>query len=224
MAATGASSQQASSQPSADVNPRNPEWMVAQQERLDAARQVFGGHANVSLEKAYPLMYLQGAKEAIDTAGKMVAEGRSSQPAQSSQLGQSSASASSQPSADLVRQASDADSPIRNHYDANLFQNRFGETSPTMFNPARHTVVIAGRPVQATWDGNLVMSPQPCADSQSFNYLIHVLIVSPGSLDASRVYPCPSTLKSQTSVCKHATFSTAGASRTIRSISQSGEI
>ena len=194
MAATGASSQQASSQPSADVNPRNPEWMVAQQARLDGARQVFGGHANVSLEKAYPLMYLQGAKEAIDTAGKMVAEGRSSQPAQSSQLGQSSASASSQPSADLVRQASDADSPIRNHYDANLFQNRFGETSPTMFNPARHTMIIARRPVQATWDGNLVMSLQPCGDSHSFKRLVQFfLILSPGALVASRVYLCPST-------------------------------
>ena len=74
------------------------------------------------------------------------------------------------------------------------FKNRFGETSPTMFNPARHTMIIARRPVQATWDGNLVMSLQPCGDSHSFKRLVQFfLILSPGALVASRVYLCPST-------------------------------
>ena len=46
--------------------------------------------------------------------------------------------------------ASAASQEVKSHYEANLMQNRFGEDSPSMFNPARHTVVVCGRPVQAT--------------------------------------------------------------------------
>ena len=122
MVSAGASFKQASSQPSSYVNPSSPQWIVAGKRRLDGARQVFGGHSDISLSKVYEVLYLQETKEAIDTAGRMVEQGQSSKPGQSSQQGQSSSS--SQPTADWVAEASDADSHIRNHYDANLFQKQ----------------------------------------------------------------------------------------------------
>ena len=36
-----------------------------------------------------------------------------------------------------------------------------------MFNLASYTVAIAGRPVQATLDGHLVMSHRPCTGDQN---------------------------------------------------------
>ena len=70
-------------------------------------------------------------------------------------------------------------------------QNRFGEDFPTMFNPARHTVVIAGRPVQATLDGHLVMSLQPCASHHSFENMLAFLCFLLGVLLASRACALP---------------------------------
>ena len=192
MVSAGASFKQASSQPPSDVNPSSRQWIVAGKRRLDGARQVFGGHSDISLSKVYEVLYLQETKEAIDTAGRMIEQGQSSQPGQSSQQGQGQSSSSSQPTLDWVAEALDADHHMRSHYEVNLMQTRFGELTPTMYNPARHTVIIAGRPVQATWDGNLVMRLQPCGDNYSFNRLVQFLF-SPGALVALRVYLCPST-------------------------------
>ena len=113
-----------------------------------------------------PTLYTKEPKEALAIAQKIVEEGGSTGQGQSSQPGQSSGSL--QPEVEWVREAQKNDEHIRSHHEANLMQNRFGEDSPTLFNPARHTVVIAGRPVQAAWDGHLVMSHQPCAGNQSF--------------------------------------------------------
>ena len=193
MPSAKSSSKRTSSQPPAKMPGQSPAWMQHQAERLDASRRVFSGLTDAKVSDLYPTLYTKSATEAVDMATKMVKEeGQSSQPAKSThQPGQSSSS--SQPNVEWVRQAQDADEDVRTHHEANLMQNRFGEDSPTMFNPARHTVVIAGRPVQATCDGLLVMSPQPCADNQSFKHFVAFLSFFPGALVASRVYFCPST-------------------------------
>ena len=60
---------------------------------------------------------------------------------------------SSQPSAD-----SDTDTgaqgdraALRSHRQAALQKHRYEHTMPSNFNPARHSAVVAGRPVQAHW-------------------------------------------------------------------------
>ena len=189
MATPGASSDPASSQPRPYVDPRVPDYLLNEQARLDKARQVYGGHSGVSVDAVYQILYTQGTAVAIDRAVDMVEQAGQSGPTQSSQPGQSSASPEV---VDWVREAHDDDQPPKTHYEVNLMQNRFGENFPTMFNPARHTVIIAGRPVQATWDGNLVMRLQPCGDNHSFKHLVQFLF-SPGALVALRVYLCPST-------------------------------
>ena len=92
---------------------------------------------------------------------------RADQPGQgqSSQPGRSTSSL--HPCDEWVWHAQKGGVDVWPHPEANLMQNRFGEDSPPVFNPARHTVVIAGRPVQAILDGRLVMSHQPCAGDQN---------------------------------------------------------
>ena len=77
----------------------------------------------------------------------------------------------------------------------NLMQNRFGENFPTMFNPARHTVVIAGRPAQATSDGHLVMCLQPCTSYHSFENMLAFLSFLLGVLLASRACALPDDME-----------------------------
>ena len=169
-----------------------PAWMQNQAQRLDATRQVFGGLTEKRVDEVFPILYTKGTREAVDIAQKIVKdaeaaqadEGQSSQPGQGSFL---------EPEVEWVQEAQEKDGLVRSHHEANLMQNRFGEDSPTMFNPARHTVVIAGRPVQAIWDCESVMSHQPCAGSQSLIILVAFLSFVPGALVASRVYFCAFT-------------------------------
>ena len=179
MAPKGASSKKASSQPPPEEPGPAPEWMQHQAARLDAASKVYSGLTAAEVDDVYPILYTSGAREAISIAKKMVEREEAGQPSQgqSSQPGQSSAS--SQPGEEWVREARDADVDLRTHHEANLMQNRIGEDSPSLFNPARHTVVIAGRPVQVACDCHVVMSTQPCADNQSFTNLV-VFLSFPG--------------------------------------------
>ena len=80
---------------------------------------------------------------------------------------------------------------VWSHHEANLMQNRFVEDSPPIFNPARHTVVIAGRPVQATLDGRLVMSHQPCTGNKRSINLVACLSFSGRSRCLARLRVCP---------------------------------
>ena len=131
--------------PKADGKPRD--WLEAQSTRLDAGAEVFGGLAGGDLEDAYKLLYTQGPTDALTAAQKLALGAKQGQG-----LGKkaSGAASSSQPSGDWLDDACAASQEVKSHYEANLMQNRFGEDSPTMFNPARHTVVVCGRPVQAT--------------------------------------------------------------------------
>ena len=165
-------------------NEQTPPWLKKQAERLDAAHQVFSGLTSTTTDEVYPALYTSTPGEAIDFAEKVVATHGWGNKPQSTQPGPSSSS--SQPSKEWVRQAQRDGVEVRSHHEANLMQNRFGEDSPTMFNPARHTVVIAGRPVQATMDSHLVMSHQPCASHHSFEKLVSFLSCLPGALVARR--------------------------------------
>ena len=53
----------------------------------------------------------------------------------------------------------------RSNEQANLLQNRLGEDMPSRFHPARHTVMIVGRPVQATTSA-MPLSHEPPAMRQ----------------------------------------------------------
>ena len=100
---------------------------------------------------------------------------RADQPGQgqSSQPGRSTSSL--QPCDEWVWHAQKGGVDVWPHHEAKLMQNRFGEDSPPVFNLARHTVVTAGRPVQATLDDRLVMSHQPCTGNKSSINLVACL-------------------------------------------------
>ena len=192
MQAAGA--QKASSQPPPWLTPEPanaPEWMQQQAARLDATSLVYSGLTAATVDEVLPALYTKDPKQAVRIAQQIVEQGDQRGQGQSSQPGQSSANAWL--GTDWVMAAANAGEEVKTHHEANLMQNRFGEDSPTLFNPARHTVVIAGRPVQATWDGHLVMSHQPCAGNQSFIKLVAFLSLFPGALVASRVYFCAIT-------------------------------
>ena len=128
-----------------------PPWMQAQAKRMDASCQVYGGLSSASVAEAYEVLYTHGPKEAVTAATDFVEEAKKKGQGQSSQPGQSSAI--STPADNWTERAVLSGSDIKTHYEANSMQNRFGEVSPTMFKPARHTLIIAGRPVQATHEG-----------------------------------------------------------------------
>ena len=116
---------------------------------------------------------------------------RADQPGQgqSSQPGRSTSSL--HPCDEWVWHAQKGGVDVWPHPEANLMQNRFGEDSPPVFNPARHTVVIAGRPVQATLDGRLVMSHQPCTGNKRSINLVTCLSFSGRSRCLARLRVCP---------------------------------
>ena len=180
----------ASSQPPAAAPYEIPPWLKRQADRLDAAHQLYSGMTETTADEVYPALYTKPPSEAVEFAQKIVEQAGGAAQTQSSQPGQSASS--SQPSGEWVRQAQRAGVEVRSHHEVNLMQNRFGEDSPTLFNPARHTVVIAGRPVQATLDGHVVMSLQPCASHHSFKKSGCVFkFPPPGALLASRTCALP---------------------------------
>ena len=181
--------QRSRSQPASTKPEPTPPWLKAQAERLDAASQVFSGLSAATADDVYPVLYTKSPGDAIDFAQKIMEQADGQTQGQSSQPGQGASS--SQPSGEWVRQAQRTGDEVKTHHDVNVMQNRYGEDSPTLFNPARHTVVIAGRPVQVTVDGHLVMSLQPCARHHSFENMFAFLSSLRVALLASRVCAWP---------------------------------
>ena len=136
-----------SSQPPKKDGEKAGDWLQAQATGLDAGAEVLGGLAGGELDDAYKLLYTQEPRDALSAAQKM-ALGAKQGPGLGTPLG--GAASSSQPKEDWLNNASAPSLDVKSHYEASLMQNRYGEDSPTFFNPARHTVVICGRPVQAT--------------------------------------------------------------------------
>ena len=116
--------------------------------------------------RGLPCPLHQGGKRGGDYRPGCVVE-RAGQPGQgqSSQLAQSTSSLQSCDGRAWHAQKDGVD--VWSHHEATSMQNRFGEGSPPMFNLSSYTVAIAGRPVQATPDGRLVMSHRPCAGDQN---------------------------------------------------------
>ena len=137
----------ASSQPPQKDGGKPQDWLEAQATRLDAGAEVLGGMAGGGLDDAYKLLYTQGPKDALSAAQKLALGAKQGQGLGTPAAG---AASSSQPTDDWLGDASAASLEVKSHYEANLMQNRFGEDSPTMLNPGRHTVVIVGRPMHAT--------------------------------------------------------------------------
>ena len=121
--------------------------MEAQATRLDAGGEILGGRAGGEIDDAYKLLYTKEPRDALSAAQKMALGAKEGQ-GLGTPLG--GAASSSQPKADWLNNPGAPSPDVKSHYEANLMQNSYGEDSPTMFNPARHTVVICGRPVQAT--------------------------------------------------------------------------
>ena len=136
----------ASSQPP-QKGARSQDWLQAHSTRLGAGAEIFGGWAGGSVDDAYKLLYTQTPGDALTAAQKLALAAKEQQ-AQSPST--AAAASSFQPKEDWVTAASAASLELKSHYEANLMQNRFGEDSPSMFNPAHHTVVVWGRLAQAT--------------------------------------------------------------------------
>ena len=115
--------------------PDTRHWTEAQAERLDAACEVFGGHASVSAREAVQHLYRDTIREAVDFAQQAVK--------QQGGLGKGAGKIGK----NAARRAPSR--RRRSHELANLMQNRLGEDMPTRFHPSRHSVMVLGRPVQA---------------------------------------------------------------------------
>ena len=115
--------------------PDTRHWTEAQAERLDAACEVFGGHASVSAREAVQHLYRDTIREAVDFAQQAVK--------QQGGLGKGAGKLGK----NAARRAPSR--RRRSHEVANLMQNRLGEDMPTRFHPSRHSVMVLGRPVQA---------------------------------------------------------------------------
>ena len=161
-------------------------WQEAQAERLDAARLVLSGLAGVRPAEVLPHLYEDSARACVDWAvqqqraasrgkgaGKGATKGKASRHSSPSPPPGQAAS-SSQPAPSTFPPA------YRNNEEANLLQNRLGEDMPSRFHPARHTVMIVGRPVQATTTA-MPLSHEPPAIRQDS---IQVPLVLNSSLGA----------------------------------------
>ena len=139
--------------------PETRDWTVAQADRLDAACEVYGGHASVSAREAVGHLYRDTVREAVDFAQKAVERqgglgkgaGKIGKRATRTAIRRGRGSPSPQPAPG--RPGASTDPPFlpayRSNESANLLQNRLGEDMPTRFHPCRHSVMIVGRPVQA---------------------------------------------------------------------------
>ena len=144
-------------------------WQEVQAERLDAARQVYGGLGDVGEDEVLTHLYQDSVQECVEFAvkhqqGLGKGAGKKGKKAKAAKHHEASpqpgqAASSSQP----------APSNLWPHYrsneEANLLQNRLGEDLASRFHPARHTVMIVGRPVQATTSA-MPLSHEPPAMRQ----------------------------------------------------------
>ena len=143
-------------------------WTEAQAERLDAACEVFGGHASVSAREAVQHLYQDSMREAVDFAQQAVRQqgglgkgaGKLGKGAARRARSRRPRSPSPQPAPG--RPGASTDPPVapayRSHEAANQMQHRLGENMPTRFHPSRHSVMVCGRPVQAPHQCNATYS------------------------------------------------------------------
>ena len=139
--------------------PETRHWTEAQAERLDAACEVFGGHASVSAREAVQHLYRDTIREAVDFAQQAVQQqgglgkGAGKLGKNAARRAHSRRRGSPSPQPSPGRPGASTDPPVlptyRSHELANLMQNRLGENMPTRFHPSRHSVMVLGRPVQA---------------------------------------------------------------------------
>jgi len=124
------SQQRSASAPKSYYAPVSPPWMKAQARRLDSAGK-WNSSQHMPNEGEWQALYHRGQRDIG---------------AQSSQPGAASSSSR--------RPTATDDAAARSHISANLLQHRLGGGGnlATSFNPARHTVMIMGRPVQASWE------------------------------------------------------------------------
>ena len=139
--------------------PETRHWTEAQAERLDAACEVFGGHASVSAREAVQHLYRDTIREAVDFAQQAVQQqgglgkGAGKLGKNAARRAPSRRQGSPDPQPVPGQPGASTDPPslptYRSHELANLMQNRLGEDMPTRFHPSRHSVMVLGRPVQA---------------------------------------------------------------------------
>ena len=139
--------------------PEPRHWIEAQAERLDAACEVFGGHASVSAREAVQHLYRDTIREAVDFAQQAVQQqgglgkGAGKIGKNAARRARSRRRGSPSPQPAPGQPGASTDPPFlptyHSHEVANLMQNRLGENMPTRFHPSRNSVMVLGRPVQA---------------------------------------------------------------------------
>ena len=127
----------------------NYDWVTSQAPRHAAARDFYGGtrldaKTGVSADQLLnPLYTSQTATEAVDYAVQACAAGAASRPSSQQIQGDG---AEGQQQEDWLEKESKGIT----HMQANLLQVRMAGQLITRFQPFRHTVIIAGRPMQAS--------------------------------------------------------------------------
>jgi hypothetical protein len=102
----------------------NPDWMRPTAERLDAVQQQFGASGeHLPPDAVVGMMYTAHPSEFNELASQPSLHPMSARPAT-------------------------ADPVVRSHRQAGLQMHRAANLFATDFNPARHAVMVAGRPVQ----------------------------------------------------------------------------
>ena len=136
----------------------NFDWISNQAPRHEAARQFYGGASTdetagtAADHLLNPLYTSQSAKEAVEYAVRAQEGGGGGEP--SSQQAQGDGSGDKQQEDWLEREGKGI-----THMQANLLQARLGGQLMTRFQPFRHTVIIAGRPMQAEWPEPNIQPP-----------------------------------------------------------------
>ena len=146
--------------PRAKFPPHDPnfDWISSQAPRHEAARQFYGGAStdptagSAADHLLNPLYTSQTAKEAVEYAVRAQEGGGGGEP--SSQQAQGDGSGGEQQEDWLEREGKGI-----THMQANLLQARLDGQLITRFQPFRHTVVIAGRPMQAEWPEPNIQPP-----------------------------------------------------------------
>ena len=175
-----------SRQPSPQPPPETRHWTVVQGERLDAACEVYSGLASVSAREAMTHLYRDTVRQCVDFAQKAVRQqGGLGKGAGKNPRARSHRRGAPSPKPAPGQAQSSTDPPpflpaYRSNELANLLQNRLGEEMPSRFHPGRHSVMIVGRPVQATTSA-MPLSHEPPAMRQESD---HVPLFWNSDLDA----------------------------------------
>ena len=128
----------------------NFDWVTSQAPRHEAAKEFYGG-TTISIKEGFgahrlmnPLYTSPTGKEAVEYAMQATTEGNKGKP--SSQQAQGKGVGSEQEEDWLEKEGKGF-----THMQAIFLQVRMAGQLITRFQPFRHTVIIAGRPVQAAW-------------------------------------------------------------------------